>query len=560
MSLFRSKRLKDTLDPDEIFLDSSNLPSFDNQQFEGRIEKPISKWSVYVLGLVFLVVGIGFMWQTAMLQIARGAAFAERSENNHLRYTPIFPQRGIIYDRNNIELAWNDPETGRTYIPSSGFGHVLGYLGYPTEAQIKKEPERYSQKELIGKDGVEEVFGDKLAGEKGIRIEEINVAGEITSNYLMREPKDGESIHLSIDSRIQEKLHTIIQDLVNERGFGGGAGTLMDVQSGELIAMVSFPEYDSNVMTKRSDATTIGAYFKDSRQPFLNRLVSGLYTPGSIFKPIMALAALKEGIISPEKQILSTGSISIVNPYDKTQKTVFRDWKAHGWVDMREALAVSSDVYFYEIGGGYPGQQGLGIRKIDEYSKLFGLSKKTGIEISGETEGVIPTPEWKEKNFNGEPWRIGDTYHTSIGQYGFQVTPLQMVRAIGAIANGGYLVKPTVMLLGNHQPLAKEKLDFDPRHMQIVKEGMLMSVEHGTAKGLYMADFRIGGKTGTAELGAKKQFVNSWVVGFFPYDKPRYVFTIVMERGPVHNTTGGVFVMRQLLDWMKIYTPEYFQV
>ncbi|HYC82969.1 MAG TPA: penicillin-binding transpeptidase domain-containing protein, partial [Candidatus Paceibacterota bacterium] len=516
MGFFRRNKFRQSLDPDEIFLDASNLPSFDNQQFEGRIEKPISKWSIYMLGALFALVGLVFAWQTGMLQIARGAAFAERSENNHLRYTPIFSQRGVVYDRNNVELAWNDPQGGRTYIQKPGFAHLLGYLGYPTKEQVEKEPNRYSPKELVGKDGVEEAYENLLAGQKGIRIEEIDVSGEVTSNYLMREPEDGKSLRLSIDARIQEKLYGLIESLAADRGFGGGAATLMDVQSGEVLALVSFPEYDSNVMTKRTDGERMSSFFNDSRRPFLNRAVSGLYTPGSIFKPIMALAALEEGVISPEKKILSTGSISIINPYDKTQKTVFKDWKAHGWTDMREALAVSSDVYFYEIGGGYPGQVGIGIKKIDEYSKIFGLSKKTGIDILGEATGVIPTPEWKEENFDGEPWRIGNTYHTSIGQYGFQVTPVQMVRATAVFANKGHLLKPT-LLAADKSLVKREKLDFKPQHIQVVKEGMRLAVTQGTAKGLSMEDVSVAAKTGTAELGAKKQFVNSWVVGFFPY-------------------------------------------
>ena len=156
------------------------------------------------------------------------------------------------------------------------------------------------------------------------------------------------------------------------------------------------------------------------------------------------MGALTEGVIDPYKKILSTGSISIPNPYFPDQKTVFKDWKAHGWTDMREAIAVSSDVYFYEIGGGFESQKGLGIVNIEKYAQLFGIGQKTGIDLPDEKGGIIPGPEWKIKNFKGEPWRIGDTYNTVIGQYGFQVTPLEMVRAISAIANYGTLVTPAL--------------------------------------------------------------------------------------------------------------------
>ena len=331
----------------------------------------------------------------------------------------------------------------------------------------------------------------------------------------------------------------------------------MDVHTGEVLAVTSYPEYNSNVMTDGKDANTIGAYFTDKRNPFIERAIDGLYTPGSIVKPYMSIAALEEGIISPEKQILSTGSISIQNPYDPKLKTVFKDWKANGWVDMRHAIASSCDVYFYEVGGGFGDQKGLGIANIDKYMQMFGFGQPLPDSFFSSKAGTIPTPEWKAKNFPTDAaWRLGDTYHASIGQYGFQVTPMQALRAVVSIANNGTLLSP-IILKDTSSTNAPKEVPVDKSHIQIAREGMRLSVTEGVASGLKMDALHVAAKTGTAELGVKKDFVNSWVTGFFPYENPKYAFVIMMERGSVHNTVGGVFVMRQLLEWMYANTPEY---
>ncbi|MDO8510131.1 MAG: penicillin-binding transpeptidase domain-containing protein, partial [bacterium] len=245
------------------------------------------------------------------------------------------------------------------------------------------------------------------------------------------------------------------------------------------------------------------------------------------------------------------------NPYFPDQKSVFRDWKAHGYVDMRRALAVSSDVYFYAVGGGYAGQKGLGIEKIEEYVRMFGFGRKTGLEFAQEKDGTIPTPEWKAKQFDGDPWRIGDTYNTAIGQYGFQITPLQAVTATAAIANNGKIVRPTLLRDGNKDRDYMFELPFSTENFKIVQEGMRAGVVEGTAKALDVAGLKVAGKTGTAELGAEKRYVNSWVIGYFPYESPKYAFAVVMERGPVKNLVGSSAVVSQLLNWITIYAPEY---
>ena len=382
---------------------------------------------------------------------------------------------------------------------------------------------------------------------------------QVQSESIALPANDGENITLSIDAKVQSKMYEFIESLAGQVGFDGGAGIIMNINNGEILSMASFPEYSSQVLSDGEPKEKIIEYSRDKNNPYLNRVSSGLYTPGSTVKLFISLGALNEKIIDPDKQILSTGSISIPNSYFPDKESVFVDWKAHGLVNMRDAIAVSSNVYFYEVGGGFEGQKGLGIENIEKYMRIFGFGEKTNIysdEILKEEIGVIPNPQWKEENFAGDEWRIGDTYNTAIGQYGFQVTALQLVRAVAAIANSGKLYKPT-LLLGDGGD--SDRAFVRNKYYPIVREGMRQAVTDGTAKGLYIPQVKIAAKTGTAELGTTKNFVNSLVVGFFPYDNPKYAFAVIMERGRRNNTIGALYVMRQLFEWMVINTPEYLK-
>lgn len=554
---FWRKNQNQEIDPDEILLDAKNLPQFDQSQFEGRLEKPLSKRTVIACGIFFCLVLIAFAGKISILQIKQGKEYALKSSANSLRQTVIFSERGVIYDRNNARLAsnvydeMNKDFTRRTYISAPGMAHVLGYVRYPA----KDAYGFYYQDQYEGMDGIEKIYNETLAGKTGLKIVETNAFGKVITESVLERPQDGQSLTLSIDSRIQEKFYEFMKKTADNIGFEGGAGVLMDVLTGEIIASVSFPEYDSNVMSDRTNGAKIKEFVKNPRNPFLDRVTNGLYTPGSIIKPFIALAALRENIIDPKKEILSTGSISIPNPYDPKKKSVFRDWRAQGYVDMRTALAVSSDVYFYEIGGGFEDQPGLGIGNIEKYMQLFGFGASLPDNPLLGKKGTIPSPAWKAENFAGDPWRIGDTYNTSIGQYGFQVTPLQVVRATASLANGGKLLEPT--LLRTNTRKQSVVLPFTAEQFQIVTEGMQQSVLSGTAKGLNIPEVAIAAKTGTAELGTYKKFVNSWIIGFLPDKNPRLAFATIMEKGPYTNTIGALYVMRELFEWMARNTPEY---
>lgn len=552
--LFGRRRKVREIDPEDIFLDSSNLPGYDSARLEGKLERPVSRLSFIGMALVMMLVFGGLLAQAANLELVKGSTYATQSEKNRLRPELIFAERGAITDRNGVPLAWNEEgEDGypmRKYM-SPGFGHVLGYVSYPQ----KDKSGKYYDTEIDGLAGVEAAFDSTLAGVNGKKLIEEDAKGAVQSEGSVLQPVPGKTLTLALDARAQKAFANAIGELAERIPFMGGSGILMDVETGEIHALVSYPEYDPNILSSGEPANVIAGYQTDSRRPYLDRAVSGLYTPGSIVKPIEAAGVLTDGIISPEKTIFSSGSISVPNPYDPAHPTIFKDWKALGAMDVRGAIAYSSDVYFYTVGGGFGGQKGLGIERLAYWYRLFGYTTPTGIELSREATGFVPTPAWKKETLD-EDWRIGDTYHTAIGQYAMQITPLEAVRSIAAIANGGKLVKPTI--LAGQTPQG-ESIAVSQNALQIVREGMRKGATEGTSVGLNDLSFvHLAGKTGTAQLGFHNEYYNSWAVGFFPYEHPKYAYAVVMERGPAGNAVGGIYVMHQFLTALHASAPEYF--
>lgn len=552
------RKTQQTVEFDEILMDVSNLPAFNTGRLEGRRELPITKRSIFLVGLIFGLIALAFLSKIYSLQIVEGAKYREISENNSLNRTVIIAERGVVYDRRGELVIWNEPDfTGqysfpvRAYTDRLGVGQLIGYVSYPQ----KDKKGVYFRTEYVGRTGVESAFESYLHGQNGEQIIEEDVHGTVVGEYALKAPVPGGELHLSVDAGLSEAMYQIISTSSAQAGFRSGAGAIMDVHTGEIIAMTSFPSYDPEVMADGDNTDLISSYNTDDRLPFLNKVVSGVYTPGSIVKPFVAYGALAEDIISPNKEIVSTGEIVIPNPYNPDQPSIFRDWRAHGVMTMREAIAFSSNVYFYIVGGGFGDQKGLGITKLAEYYRKFGMGSITGIGLATEQEGVVPDPAWKQKTFDDD-WRLGDTYFTSIGQYGFQVTPLQMLRAYAALANGGQLLTPHVM---KGQVSSSTDLGLDPDYLQIIHEGMRKTVIYpgGTARGLERSDVAIAAKSGTAEIGAGNAYVNSWAAGFWPYENPRYAFILMMDKAPRSNALGAARIMGGVMEWMAQNRPEY---
>ncbi len=554
----RNRRFKDSeISPDEIFLDSYNLPDFNQNSLEGRLEQPLPRGAYLgiFVGIVLIFLALGA--RAADLEIIKGAAYATRSEDNLLRPEVLFADRGVIYDRNGVPLVTNqassDGTVERVYTSLPGFSSLLGYVSYPK----KDSSGQYYDTNINGLAGVEESFNSQLSGTNGTLLVEQDALGRTVSQGSSIPTQNGQDLTLSIDSRAQTAMYTAIQQLADRIPFTGGAGILMNVQTGEVLALVSYPEYDSNVMSAGAPASTIAGYSTDPRLPYLNRPTQGLYTPGSVVKPVEASGALTDGVITPSTSIYDPGYILVPNPFDPSHPTKFVDWKAIGQEDLRRAIAFSSDVYFYMVSGGYGGVKGLGITRLDYWFDTFGFESKTSIQMPGEATGFVSNPAWKLKTFH-QAWNLGDTYHTGIGQYSTQITPIEEARAIAAVANGGELVTPTLL---KGQPVRETKLPVSAADLEVVREGMHEGFEEGTSVGLYpLSTFvDIGGKTGTAQVGPNNKFFNSWAVGFWPFSDPKYVYVVTMEHGPSTDDIGGVYVMYQVLSQLHETAPEYFQ-
>lgn len=565
MSLWRrlfKKKHHRGVEMHEVFMDRENLPEFNTQQFEGVLESAIPKRTFYIIGGLVIAVFLVFTFRLVKVQVVEGKNFFSISERNRLDSIPIFAERGVIFDRNGVELAWNvpseknEPFFHRAYYNAPGFAHILGYIEYP-----KKDAKGiYWRTELAGKSGVEKMVNDRLQGTNGAKLIETNALNEQQSESMIIAPIQGQNISLTIDANVQSALHAGIEDMATNFGFEGGAGVIMNVTTGEILALVSYPEFNPQILSEGTNVEAIRGYFSDPKKPFLNRALSGLYTPGSIIKPYLALAALQERLLTPDTIINSIGRITVPNPYNPDAPTIFRDWRpeGHGPTDLNHAIADSVNTYFYAIGGGYGSQAGLGITKMDAYIDLFAIGQKTGVDMEGEVAGVVPNPDWKKKMFKDSVWRLGDTYNTSIGQYGFQVTPIQMVRSTAAIANSGTLVTPYVMARLGSQKL--ERIEgIEEQYYQDVREAMRTTVTNGTAGRLNVPYVAAAAKTGTAQVGRNNEFENSWVTGFFPYENPRYAFVVVMEKGPDTNETGASYVMQQVFAKMQAVDTQYFK-
>jgi penicillin-binding protein 2 len=548
----RKRRLDPEIAPDEIFLDASNAPEFDRARFEGRLEKPLSRETFYylggVLGLLFLILCIR-AWD---LEIRNGSEYAAESAHNSLEAKTLFAPRGIITDVNGVVLAENvqkDDGSVRRAYPVPALGQIIGYVSYP-----KKDAKGiYYDTSQTGVAGLEAEYDGLLAGKNGQLLTETDAVGTVRSEGMVVKAVPGDTLRLSVDANVEKSLARAISNTASSLGFIAGAGVVMDAESGAIRAIVSYPSYDPNVMSSGGPAETIAAYNTNPGRPFLDHVVQGVYAPGSIVKPLVASGALTDGIISTGTVIDDQGFISLPDPYHPGKTFIYKGWKALGPVDVKKAIAWSSDVFFYTVGGGFGDQKGLGIDRLAYWFRQFGLGVPTNIDLPSEADGLIPTPEWKRKVFD-EPWYLGDTYFTAIGQYSVQVTPIQMARAAAAIANGGKLFTPT--LLADKTP-SFTVVPASPAALATVREGMRQGVTSALANAINLPYVSVAAKTGTAQTGTKNQYDNSWVVGFFPYDHPRYAFAVVLERGPQGTGEQAVNVMRELFDSLYAANSPY---
>lgn len=438
--------------------------------------------------------------------------------------------------------------TKRHYTDSLIFSHLLGYEGKIRKEELELHPE-YLLTDAIGKQGIEKSYEAFLRGKRGYQQAEVDALGQVKKELGSIQPTPGSDLILNIDADLQKKIFDSLQELLEKKDLKRAVAIALDPRSGAVRALVSLPSFDNNLFAEGISSEAYQGLINDPALPLFNRAVAGEYPPGSTIKPVLAVAALTEGVINESTQIESRGGISVGNFF-------FGDWKTHGFTDVRRAIAVSSDVFFYSIGGGYGSVPGLGMERMKKYENLFGYGNKTGIDVPGETDGLIPDPAWKQ-DVIGERWYIGDDYHAAIGQGFVLATPLQILNSIAAIANGGTLYVPRIVreirsadgktTVVDQMVIRKDFIR--PDILEIAREGMRATImdSQGTAQALRALPVAVAGKTGTAQFGNDKK-THGWFVSFAPYEDPSLAMIVLVE-GQGEEGYNAVPVTKDVYEW-----------
>ncbi|PID51648.1 MAG: penicillin-binding protein 2 [Candidatus Moraniibacteriota bacterium] len=438
----------------------------------------------------------------------------------------------------------------RRYPDGEIFAHIIGYEGLIKKDEYDAHKDAgYLLTDHIGKTGIEYQYEKYLHGTHGSKNALVDSRGDVVKDLVDTAPVRGYDVHLNIDAELQSFLTKRLAKECERAETRRAMAVVIDPRDGAVRALVSLPSYDNNAFAGGIDAATYSQLINDPDRPLFHRAIAGLYAPGSTVKPVMGIATLGENIVPADYQIESRGGITVGS-------FTFGDWRAHGFTDLRRAIAVSSDVYFYTVGGGYGNVAGLGIARMKEYMTRFGYGRLTGIDLPGESAGRYPDAQWKEEHI-GEKWYVGNTYHASIGQGYVEATALQVAHAIVPIANGGTQYVPHVVgrlvhpKTGEEIPIAPQisTNDIAPqKDIRIVQEGMRQTVTDGTATMLKSLPVAVAGKTGTAQFGTSDN-VHSWFVSYAPYDNPEMVMVIMVEDQTGTISSSTVPVAHDVYKW-----------
>ncbi|OGY81689.1 MAG: penicillin-binding protein 2 [Candidatus Kerfeldbacteria bacterium RIFCSPHIGHO2_12_FULL_48_17] len=439
----------------------------------------------------------------------------------------------------------------RQYLGNESLGHILGYTGKISQAEVEDPAYAdYLLTDYVGKTGLEASYERVLKGVDGKKQIEVDSFGREKEVIAESESTGGKNLLLSLDQDLQTFIYEQVRAFFETSDATDAAVVVLDPRDGSILASLSFPTYDSNVFHQGTDSAKIEEIFQNPDNPLLFRPIQGTYPSGSTFKPVVAAAGLQEGVITPTTTVSSVGGIEI-------GQWVFPDWKpgGHGQTNVTKALAESVNTFFYIVGGGYNGDDGLGVERLTEYAKKFGFGEKSGIDLPSEVSGFLPTKQWKEDTY-GERWYIGDTYHYAIGQGQILVTPLQLANSIATIINGGKLYQPRFVkeflnpdgsVSSTPDPVIRREGFIDPQHLNTVKDGMRQAVLAGSARSLQELPVSSGGKTGTAQFGSGGK-THSWFVGFAPYENPEVVIAVLVE-GAGGGNDAALPIARETLQW-----------
>jgi len=438
----------------------------------------------------------------------------------------------------------------REYLDGGLLSQTMGYVGRISASELEKN-EDYKGTDYIGKSGLEREYESILRGVAGKEKVEVNSTGVNEKSLGTVDPIPGQNVRLSIDFELQKKLAAEMQVQMTKAKVKDAAAVAINPQNGQVLAMVSLPTYDNNLFAKGISQDAYNALLNNPDKPLLSRTTSGEYPSGSTIKPFVAAAALEEGTITESTTVSSTGGIKIGD-------FSFPDWKAggHGTTNVLKAIAESVNTFFYAIGGGYGGITGLGPDRIKTYLDKFGFDAYTNIDVSGESKGSIPDPDWKLRTFN-EQWYLGDTYHMAIGQGDLLVTPLQMANATTVIANGGTLYEPTLVatILDGNGNVVKETQPKVIRNnflkdstIDIVQRGMVQTITAGSGRALSTLAKPVAAKTGTAQYGPNESKQHAWFITYGPTTTPTIAMAILIE-GAGGGDVYAAPVANELYKW-----------
>lgn len=517
-----------------------NIPSFSVVAIRGDLPKEEEREALYQK--LSELLGYSVEEILTIIQEAPVSQFEDIPLKSKIPYDDALPLLLALEDTPGITVR---ESFYRQYPYEESFAHLLGYVGVMNQDDWEQyKPKNYQYSDRIGKTGLEKQYEQQLRGVDGRQKVEVNVLGKPLDVIDTVPPQKGDDLYLSISADLQEKMYAVLENILDDIGQDRAAAIALDPRNGEMLAAVSFPSFDNNDFVQGISSEQYTSLVQDSSRPLFNRAFSGEYPSGSTIKPIIASAALEEGVVTPSYSIYSSGGLEIGAWY-------FPDWQAggHGRTNLRKAIAESVNTYFYLIGGGDNDSfQGLGVERMKEYSKRFGLSNITGLDFPGEADGFLPSAEWKEE-VKGERWYLGDTYHFAIGQGDVLVTPLQISSAFAVFANGGTLYKPHFLrqqnqdriegIVVNEQVVSEETIS-------AVRAGLRDTIVYGSARSLNSLPVAAAGKTGTSQFSSLKD-PHAWFSVFAPYENPEIVLTILIEEGETSNV--AVRAAREILEW-----------
>ncbi len=462
--------------------------------------------------------------------IRRHRRFIPVKLKNNLRWDDV---SRVMLNAPNLPGVEIDEGLSRYYPYADIYAHVLGYVGPVAEGEKKNNPLYLVPGYKIGKSGLEKYYDERLQGVSGTVKLEVNAYGRIMKEIERDAGKEGKSLTISIDSRLQKQAYEAF-------GEQSGAAVVLNVKTGEILALVSTPSFDPNLFTNGISYKHWDMLLNNERTPLINKAVSGQYSPGSTFKVVVALAALESGMIDEHTRYYCSGGLDIGN-------TRFHCWKhaGHGSLNVVEALKYSCDIFFYETA------MRVGIDRIHDMAVKLGLGEPLNIGLDNEKGGNIPTQNWK-KNKYGVAWSKGDDANSGIGQGYVLVTPLQLVTMLSRVVNGGYAIKPTFVKADGNTLQNVKKLNISTKNIEIIKRGMF-EVVNGAGGTAGRAKFNVdgakmGGKTGTTQVrrismkerasGIIRDENLPWrlrnhalFIGFTPIDNPQYAVAVVVEHG-----------------------------